>query len=82
VPPSVAVGIGGVQHVNVSGGMPPYSIATGPAAIATVELSNADSMSAVLKIMGVTAASVPTSVTVKDNTPSRPKTVSVPVTVF
>ena len=82
VPPSVSVGIGGVQHVNVSGGTPPYSIAAGPSTIATVDLSNADSSIAVLKIMGVTVASVPTTVTVKDNTPSVPKTVSVPVTVF
>lgn len=82
VPPSVSVGIGGVQHVNVSGGMPPYSIATGPGSIATADLSNADSAIAVLKIMGVTVASAPTTVTVKDNTPSAPKTVSIPITVF
>jgi len=82
VPPWVSVGIGGVQHVNVSGGVPPYSIASGPGAIATVSIADADSSIAVLKIMGVTAASAPTSVTVRDNTPSSPKTVSVPVSVF
>jgi hypothetical protein len=82
VPPSVAVGIGGVQHVNVSGGMPPYSITTGPGSIATADLSNADSAVAILKIMGVTVASAPTTVTVRDNTPSAPKSVSIPITVF
>lgn len=82
VPPSVAVGIGGVQNVNVSGGMPPYSIATGPSSIATAAISNADSTIAVLKIMGVTVASAPTTVTVRDNTPSAPKTVSISISVF
>jgi hypothetical protein len=32
--------------------------------------------------MGVTTASVPTAVTVKDNSPSTPKTVSISITVF
>jgi hypothetical protein len=82
VPPAVSVGIGGIQHVNVSGGTPPYSIAAGPGAIATAALSNADSMVAVIKITGISVASVPTSVVVRDNTPSAPKTVSIPVTVF
>ena len=82
VPPTVAVGIGGVQHVNVTGGTPPYSIASGPGAIAAADLANADSSVAVLKITGVTVASVATSVVVKDNTPSSPKTVSISVMVF
>jgi hypothetical protein len=82
VPPTVYVGIGGVQHVNVAGGIPPYSISAGPGLIATAGLSDADSSVAVLKIMGVTPASDPTTVTVKDNTPSAPKTVSIAITVF
>jgi hypothetical protein len=82
VPPTVSVGIGGVQHVSVSGGTPPYSIASGPSLIASAALSNADSSIAVLQIMGVTTASVPTAVTVKDNSPSTPKTVSISITVF
>ncbi|HTY58985.1 MAG TPA: hypothetical protein VMF59_09210 [Bacteroidota bacterium] len=82
VPPTVAVGIGGIQHVNVTGGTPPYSIASAPGAIATADIANADSSIAVLKITGVTVASVATSVVVRDNTPSSPKTVSIPITVF
>ncbi len=82
VPPKVSVGIGGVQHVNVFGGTPPYVITSGPAAIATVEISDADSSTAILKIMGVTAASDTTAVTVRDNTRPVPKTVTVPVSVF
>jgi hypothetical protein len=82
VPPVVSVGIGGVQHVNVGGGTPPYVIMAGPSTIATVDMTNADSTVAILKIMGVTVASTPTSVTVRDNTTPTPKTVSVPVTVF
>jgi len=82
VPPWVSVGIGGIQHVNVSGGVPPYTITSEPGAIATVSIADADSAIAVLKIMGVAAASASTSVTVRDNTPSSPKTVSIPVTVF
>jgi len=82
VPPTVAVGVGGVQHVTVSGGIPPYSISSGPSAIATVELTNADSTTATLKIMGVTPAADATSITVQDNTPANPKSITVPVSVF
>lgn len=82
VPPVVAVGIGGVQHVNVGGGIPPYVIVQGPRPIATVDISDADSSIAILKIMGVTVDSIPTAVTVRDNTSPLPRTVSVPVTVF
>jgi len=82
VPPTVAVGVGGVQHVAVSGGIPPYNISSGPSAIATVQLMNADSTTATLKIMGVTPATDATSITVQDNTPTNPLSITVPVSVF
>ena len=82
VPTWVAVGIGGIQHVKVSGGTPPYVIAQGPNATATVEIADADSTVAVLKITGVTPSPSNTQVTVRDNTPSTPKSVTIPVTVF
>jgi len=82
VPPWVAVGIGGIQHVDVSGGVPPYVIAAGPDSIARVEISSADSTTAILKITGVISSSSGTNVIVNDHTPGTPKTVSIPVTVF
>jgi hypothetical protein len=82
VPPWVAVGNGGIQHVNVSGGNPPYSIASGPASIAAVEIADADSAVAVLKITGATASAETTAVTVRDNTRSSPKTVSISIYTF
>ena len=81
VPLSVSLGIGGVQHVSVSGGKPPYSIATGPNATAAAVLSNADSVTADLKITGMSVDYYSTAVTVKDNTPMTPKTVSVTIKV-
>ena len=82
VPPWVAVGIGGIQHVNVSGGVPPYVIAAGPDSIARVEISSADSSTAVLKITGLISSSSATQVTVKDHTPGSARSVAIPVTVF
>ena len=82
VPPWVAVGIGGIQHVDVSGGVPPYVIAARPDSIARVEISSADSSTAILKITGVISSSSGTHVIVNDHTPGVPKTVSIPVTVF
>ncbi len=82
VPPWVAVSNGGIQHVNISGGNPPYSIASGPASIVTVEIAGADSTVAVLKITGATASAETTAVTVRDNTRSSPKTVSIPIYTF
>jgi hypothetical protein len=76
------VGNGGIQHVNVSGGNPPYSIASGPASIAAVEIADADSAVAVLKITGATASAETTAVTVRDNTRSSPKTVSISIYTF
>jgi hypothetical protein len=82
VPPWVAVSNGGIQHVSVSGGNPPYSIASGPASIATVEIANADSAIAVLKITGAAVSAETTAVTVRDNTRSSPKTVSISIYTF
>ena len=81
VPTSVAVGVGGAQNVTVSGGTPPYDVASAPSSIATVQLINRDSLAATLQIMGVTVASVGTSVTVKDNSSSSPKSVTIPISV-
>jgi hypothetical protein len=81
MPLSVSLGIGAVQHVNVSGGKPPYSISAGPNATAAAVLSNADSSIADLKITGMSVDYYSTAVTVKDNTPTTPRTVSVTVTV-
>ena len=80
-PLSVSLGIGGVQHVSVSGGTPPYSISAGPNATAMAVLANADSNTADLKITGASVDYYSTSVTVKDNTTTAPKTVSVSITV-
>lgn len=80
-PPSVSVGAGTSQDVTVSGGMPPYTIATPPGANATAQLQNADSASAIVHITGVSIASVSTSVVIRDNTASSPKSVSIPITV-
>jgi len=82
VPPWVAVGVGGIQHVSVSGGVPPYLIAAGPDSIARVEISSADSSTAVVKITGLIASPGGTQVTVKDHTPDSAKSVSIPVSVF
>jgi len=82
VPPWVAVGVGGIQHVDVSGGVPPYVIASGPDSIARVDISSADSSTAVLKITGIITSSSGTQVTVRDHTPGDPKSVVIPVTVF
>jgi hypothetical protein len=81
VPASVIVAAGAVQTVKVSGGTPPYAIAASPSSIANVALDNADSLSTILRITGITVASAPTSVIVKDNSPSTPKTVTVPISV-
>ncbi len=80
-PPSVTVGAGTSQDVTVSGGMPPYTISTPPSSNATAQLQNADSASAIVHITGVTVASVSTSVVIRDNTVSSPKSVSIPITV-
>ena len=82
VPPWVAVSNGGIQHVIISGGNPPYSIASGPASIATVEISNADSTIAVLKITGAAVSAETTAVTIRDNTRLTPKKVSIPIYTF
>jgi len=82
VPPWVAVGVGGIQHVDVSGGVPPYVIAAGPDSIARVEIASADSSTAVLKITGVITSSIGTQVRVEDHTPGGVKSVVIPVTVF
>ena len=81
VPSSVAVGVGVSQNVTISGGTPPYDIASPPSSIATAQLLNRDSLSASVQIVGVTVASVGTAVTIKDNSASTPKTVTVPITV-
>ena len=80
-PSSVAVAVGATQTVIVSGGIPPYAIATAPSAIASAQLVNLDSVSAMLRVTGITIASAPTSVIVKDNTVSAPRMVTVPITV-
>ena len=80
-PSSVALGAGGSQDVTVSGGKPPYAIASPPNANATAQLQNADSASAIVHITGVSIASVSTSVVIRDNTASSPKSVSIPITV-
>ncbi|HTO94910.1 MAG TPA: hypothetical protein VMM80_11040 [Bacteroidota bacterium] len=82
VPPWVAVGVGGIQHVDVSGGVPPYVIRAGPDSIARVEISSADSTTAILKITGLITSSNGTKITVNDHTPGTSKTVDIPVTVF
>jgi len=82
VPPWVAVGVGGIQHVNVSGGVPPYFVATEPDSIARVDIASADSTTAILKITGLITSSGGTQVVVKDHTPDAAKSVSIPVTVF
>jgi hypothetical protein len=81
VPLTVTLGIGGVQDVSVSGGMPPYVISAGPNATAMAVLVNPDSAVADLRIMGAGIDYYSTAVTVKDNTPATPKTVTVTVTV-
>jgi len=82
VPPSVSVSAGGIQHVYVSGGVPPYSIQEQPGPIATAQLDSADSSIAVLKITGVGLDTASTAVKIKDNSSNTPKTVSIPILVF
>ncbi len=79
VPPSVTVGSGGTQLVSVSGGIPPYSIASAPSSIATAQLVNPDSVATTVKITGVTVASVSTAVTIRDSASA--KTVVIPINV-
>jgi hypothetical protein len=67
VPPSAAVGVGTSQNIAISGGTPPYSVASGPSAIATAQLTNPDSLVATLTITGVTVATASTSITVRDS---------------
>ncbi len=81
VPTAVSVAAGGTQNVVVSGGTPPYAIAAPPGSIASAQLINLDSVSSTLSITGITVASASTAVTVKDNTPATPKTVTIPITV-
>ncbi len=81
VPTAVSVAAGGTQNVVVSGGTPPYAIAASPGGIASAQLINLDSVSTTLRITGITVASASTAVTVRDNTPTAPKTVTVPITV-
>lgn len=81
MPLSFSLGIGAVQHVSVSGGMPPYSISAGPNATATAVLLNPDSTVSDLKITGASVDYYSTAVTVKDNTPTAAKTVTITVTV-
>ena len=82
VPPWVAVGVGGIQHVDVSGGVPPYVITAGPDSIARVDIASADSTTAVLKITGLITSSSGTKITVSDHTSGTSKSVDIPVTVF
>ena len=79
VPPSVSLTAGGSQNVDISGGTPPYSIAGGPGAIATAALTVSDSVVGVLHIMGVSIASVSTTVTVRDS--GGVKSVTIPISV-
>ena len=79
VPASVAVGMGTVQTVSISGGTPPYSVASAPSSIVTAVLSNSQSMVATLTITGVTVATASTSVTVRDSAAA--KAVTVPISV-
>ncbi len=81
VPTAVTVGIGTSQTVAISGGTPPYGISSSPSSIATAQLSNADSATALVQITGVTVASVSTAVTIRDNSASETKTVAVPIRV-
>jgi len=80
-PPSVTLSANTSQNVTISGGAPPYSISSAPSAIATAQISNADSAMAIIHIVGVTVASVSTSVVIKDNTTPAPKSVTIPITV-
>jgi hypothetical protein len=79
VPSSAAVGVGTSQTVVISGGRPPYSVASAPTAIATVLLTNPDSLIASLTITGITIATASTSVTVSDS--AGVKNVSIPISV-
>ena len=81
VPSFANVAIGMSENLSISGGTPPYAIAAGPAGIATAQLLNSDSLVATLRITGVSIASGGTSVTVRDNSTSSLKTVTVPIAV-
>ncbi len=80
-PSSATVSVGTSQNVSVSGGAPPYAISASPSAIATAQILNADSAIAIIQITGVTVASVSTSVVIRDNTTTTPKSVTIPITV-
>jgi hypothetical protein len=79
VPASASVGVGTSQIVAISGGTPPYSIASGPSAIATAVLSHPDSLVATLTITGVTVATASTAVTVRDSVAAKSVTISIGV---
>ncbi len=79
VPSSALVGAGGSENIAVSGGIPPYSIASPPGSIATAQLLNPDSIVTTLKITGVSVASVSTAVVIRDSAAA--KTVRIPITV-
>jgi hypothetical protein len=81
VPSAVTVGVGVSQTVAVSGGTPPYGIEAAPSTIATAVLLNPDSATSSVQITGVTVASVSTAVTIKDNSTSETKTVTIPIRV-
>lgn len=80
-PSFASVGVGTSQTVSIGGGTPPYAISAAPTAIAAVQLLNSDSLVATLNITGVSIASVGTSVTVRDNSASPAKAVTVPISV-
>jgi hypothetical protein len=61
--------------------MPPYVISTAPNGNATAQLQSPDSASTIVHITGVTVASVSTSVVIRDNNTSSPKSVTIPITV-
>ena len=81
IPSFASVGVGTSQSVSIGGGTPPYAISTAPTGIATAQLLNSDSLVATLSITGVSVASVGTAVTVRDNSASPAKTVTVPISV-
>jgi hypothetical protein len=79
VPASASVGVGTFQIISISGGKPPYSIASPPNAIATAVLSHPDSIIASVTITGVTVATASTAVTIRDSIAAKSVTISIGV---
>lgn len=82
-PSAVTVGTGTAQDVQISGGNPPYRVDTAPnPALASAQILNPNVTPAVLRITGVTTASVSgsTSVKVKDGSSPNEREVTVGIT--